>query len=111
MNWKVWLLIIMVLGSLLAIFPLTFLKGVEIASLSQNSTAYEQGLRNGQIIIGIDGQPINNFEDFKNIMGDKFTSKEKIKLTITTKTNEIILFTNEAPEITVKNIEKTRMCK
>ena len=43
LNWKVWVLIIAVLASLLAIFPLSFAKGVEIVSVEKNSTAFEQG--------------------------------------------------------------------
>jgi len=111
LNWKIWLLIFCILGSLLAIFPLDFSKGVEIASIEQNSTAYEQGLRQGQIITAIDGETINNFEDYKRVINEKFpeTLKEKIKLTITTKSNEFILFTSQTPQITVKDISKTRI--
>jgi len=109
LNWKVWVLIIAVLASLLAIFPLSFAKGVEIVSVEKNSTAFEQGLRQGQIITFVDEQKINSLEDYQNIINSKFPSEEKQKLTITTKGNEFILFTDKAPEINIKNIEKTRI--
>jgi len=109
MNWKIWLLIICILASLLAIFPLNFSKGLEINSIEQNSTAFEQGLRQNQIIKSINGNPVNTFEDYKNEINSLFPSEEKIKLTITTDTSEIILFTNQAPEISVKEIPKTRI--
>ena len=81
-NWKIWLLIICVLASLLAIFPLNFSKGVEIVSIEQNTTEFEQGLRPGEIIIGIDGQSINNFEDYQRVINSIFPTEEKITLTI-----------------------------
>jgi preprotein translocase subunit SecD len=108
-NWKIWLLIICVLASLLAIFPLNFSKGVEIVSIEQNTTEFEQGLRPGEIIIGIDGQSINNFEDYQRVINSIFPTEEKITLTITTKTNEYVIYTDEILEISVKDIPKTRI--
>ena len=81
MNWKIWLLIICVLASVLAIFPLTFIKGVEIASIEQNSTEFEQGLRTGQVITHLNGEPINTFNDYTNTINKFFPTEEKIKLT------------------------------
>jgi len=109
MNWKIWLLIFVVLGSILAMVPLNFEKGVEIISIEQNSTAYEQGLRQRQIITNIDGQKITSFEEYKEIINSKFPSSENQKLIITTKSGEFILFTNKAPQISVANIDKTRI--
>jgi len=109
LSWKIWLLIFVVLGCLLAIVPLDFTKGLEIVSIEQNSTAYEQGLRQGQIITHIDGQQILTFEDYSNAIISKFPSEENQKLTITTKNNEFILFTKNTPQITVGEIEKTRI--
>jgi len=109
LNWKIWLLIFIVLGSILSIFSLDFTKGVKINSVEQNSTAYEQGLRQGQIITAIDGQTITSFEDYSRIINEKFPTDEKIKLTITTTANEFILFTDQTPKITISDIEKTRI--
>ena len=39
LNWKIWILIFAVIGSLLAIVPMDFTKGIEINSVEQNSTA------------------------------------------------------------------------
>jgi len=109
LNWKIWLLIFTIIGALLAIIPMSFTKGIEISFIEQNSTAFEQGIKQGQIITHIDGQLINTIEDYQNIINSKFPSEEKIKLTITTDSGEFILFDNKAPEISVKNIEKTRI--
>ena len=69
LTFKIWLLIIVLALSLLSIFgfPPTFTqKGVLITSVDANSTAYEQGLRQGQVITQIDGQTIGNLDDFSN---------------------------------------------
>ncbi len=109
LNWKIWLLIFAVLGSLLAIFPLDFNEGVEIINIGQNSSAYNEGLRPGQIITQINSQEIGSFEDYKSVINSLFPTEDQIKLTIKTKTNTFILFTNQTPEISVKDIEKTRI--
>ena len=119
LSWKIWLLIFVILGSLLAIVPLDFTKGIEISSIEQNSTSYEQGLRQGQIITSIDGNKIISVQDYQNVIGSKFISQEdiilgnqtqeNIKLTITTNQGEFILFTNNPPKITLQEIEKTRI--
>tara|TARA_Y100000310_G_C20690587_1_gene821941 strand:- start:1088 stop:2623 length:1536 start_codon:yes stop_codon:yes gene_type:complete len=109
LNWKIWVLIFAVLGSLLAIVPLDFTKGIEINSVELNSTALAQGLAQGQIITHVDGELINSIEEYQNIINSKFPSNEKIKLIITTKSGEFILFDNQAPEISIKNIEKTKI--
>ncbi len=108
MNWKIWLLIFFILSSLLAIFPLDFSQGVKIVSVDIDSLAYEQGLRQNMKIINIDGKLIKNIEDY-NFVLSKFPSKENEKITITTNEGSFILFTNSTPEISVKNIEKTRI--
>lgn len=114
LGFRLWLLIILVTLSLISIFVssngLTFSqKGVLITSVEQNSTAFEQGLRQGQIITSIDGKSIKTLGDYVSSLQTKFPSEENIKLTITTKNSEIILFSKEAPEITVSDIPKTNL--
>jgi preprotein translocase subunit SecD len=110
-TFRIWLLIIILLLCTLSIFgfPPTFLqKGVAITSVEQNSTALEQGLASGQIITAIDGNKINNLEDFTNTLQGKYSS-ENVKTIITTNQGEFILFSNQAPEITVSDIPKTNI--
>ena len=107
-NIKIWILIFCILLSLLAIFPLKFQKGLVISSVEQDSIAYQQGLRQGQIITSIDQLTINNFEDYKKAVS-KFPVEENIKLTINTNEGEFILFTNETPKISVKKLELTKL--
>lgn len=112
LGWKIWLLIILLFFSLLAIFgmpPKLFQKGVLITSVEQNSTAFEEGLRKGQIITEIDGKKINNLEDFSNALHGKFPSGENIKTLIKTDKIEVFFLSKEAPEITVSEIPSTNI--
>ncbi|MDO8623510.1 MAG: PDZ domain-containing protein [archaeon] len=111
-TWKIWLLIFVLALSLLSIFgfpPKIFEKGIMITSVEQNSTAFEQGLRTGQIITSIDGASIQNLDDFSKAIKGKFLSNENIKTTIKTRDNEYIFFSNQMPEITVSEIPKTNI--
>jgi len=92
----------------LAISPWKSLeKGVLITSVEYNSTAFEQGLRQGQIITELDGKKIDNLNDFSEIMKNKFMG-ESVKTIFTLKdSTEIIIFSKIAPEITVSEIPKT----
>jgi len=112
LTWKIWLLIIVLVLSLLSIFsiPPKFLeKGVLITSVEINSTAFQQGLRQGQVITNIDGNKIETIEDFIFALENKFTSNQSVKTTIQTKDYEVILFSGSFPEITVSEIPKTNI--
>ncbi len=111
LTWRIWLLIIFVGISLLAIFgfPPVFLeKGVLITSVESNSTAFEQGLRKGQIITEIDGQKINDIEDFSKIMQEKFPSNENVKTIIKTKDSELIFYSKDL-DVTVSDIPNSNL--
>lgn len=110
-SWKIWVLIFFIIFSLIAIFgipPSIMQKGVLITSVKTNSTAFEQGLRQGQIITAIDSTPINNLEDFTEIIKDKYTG-EKVKTSFVTDSGEFIVYSNETPDITVAQIPKTNI--
>ena len=112
LTWKIWLLIIILLFSFLSIFgfPPQFLEqGVLISSVEKNSTAFEQGLRKGQIIVSIDNKKIQSIEDYSKIVNEKFPSSEKIKISISTKDSEHILFTDKFSGIIVSEIPKTKI--
>lgn len=83
--------------------------GVLIRSVDQNSPAFEQGLRQGEIITSIDGQKIETLDDYGKIMDGKFISGQDIRLDITTKTSEHILFINQSPRITVAELANTNV--
>jgi len=104
LTFRIWILIIVLILSALMLAPWkAFDKGVLIRSVESNSTAFNQGLRDGQIIQSIDGEVVNDLEDFTNIIKDKYLSGEKVKTTFLTDQGEFILFTNETPGITVSD--------
>jgi len=109
---RIWILIILVVLSLISVFglPPSFLeKGVLITSVESNSSAFEQGLRQGQIITFIDGKPIEGIADFSDAINAKFPSNSNVKIIFQTKNSEVILFTNETPQITISEIPKTKI--
>ncbi|MEK6878751.1 MAG: hypothetical protein AABY22_04050 [Nanoarchaeota archaeon] len=108
-TWRIWILIIFILLSILAISPNLLSKGVVIKSVEANSTAFIEGLRTDQTILGINDIEIKDTEDYSLAIQNINFGKEKIKTTITTKEGEFILFDNQPPQITVSNIPKTNI--
>ena len=114
MTWKVWLLIAILLLAALSIFgfpPKFFEKGVLIKSVEKNSTAFEEGLRQGQIIKGINSVGISNLDDYNQVILDLFTKNpgEERKLIITTDAGEVVLFVSQPPNIVVAKIPSTKI--
>jgi len=109
-TWKIWLWIIILILSLVAIFitPNFLQKGVLVTSVKQNSSAFEQGLRQGQVIQAIDGKAVANTEDFSKLIQEKFNSNETVKTTITTKDAEYVLYSNKI-DVMVSNLPKTNL--
>jgi S1-C subfamily serine protease len=60
---RMWILIIALLLSVLAIRPGFGTSGVLVTSVGVNSSIYEAGLRPGEIIVGINGQEISSSEE------------------------------------------------
>ncbi len=110
-TFRIWLWIIILILAIISIvnFSNLFQKGVEIKSVEQNSSAFEAGLRQGQIIQTIDGKIISSIEDYSKIIQGKFSSEEKVKTTITTNEGEFIVYSNKPLEITVSNLPKTNI--
>ncbi|PIN90188.1 hypothetical protein COU57_04385 [Candidatus Pacearchaeota archaeon CG10_big_fil_rev_8_21_14_0_10_32_14] len=112
LTWRIWILIIVLIFSLLAIFslPPKFLeKGVLITDVNSNSSAFTEGLRKGQVITSMDGTPVNNVDDFEAIILKKFPAEDKVRLTITTKEFQAILYDTDAPKIAVSNAPKSNI--
>ncbi len=112
LGFKLWLLIIVVLLSLLSIFgmPPAFLdKGVAITSVEANTTAFNQGFRQGQIVEAIDGQPVESLEDFSKIIQEKYPSQNSQKTVFTLKDGEVIYFSNKTPEIIIEALPKSNV--
>lgn len=111
LTWKIWLWIIFLAMALISIFitPTFLQKGVLITNVEKNSTAFEQGLRQGQVLISIDNQKIESTEDYLKIINNKFPSNEKVKATLKTSDAEYILYSDVAPEIVVADLPSTNL--
>ncbi|MBU2562306.1 MAG: PDZ domain-containing protein [Nanoarchaeota archaeon] len=112
LTWRIWMLIIVLALCFLSIFgmpPTFFQKGVLITSVDSNSTAFEQGLRQGQIIIRVDNEEIENLDDFSRILQDKFPSNSSVKTIFYTQDSEVIFFSKFPPNVTVLEIPKTNI--
>jgi len=107
---RVWILIFALILAFLAVAPWkSFEKGVLVRGVEVNSTAFEQGLRGGQIIDSIDGQKVENLNDFSSIMSSKNYSEGSIKTVISTNEGEFILFSNNSPDLTVSVLPKSNI--
>mgnify|MGYP001571536067 FL=1 len=108
---RVWILILVLLLALLSISPWkAFDKGVLVKSVEPNSTAFDQGLRKGQIIDSIDGKKTEKIGDFAGVIGEKnFSINNSLKTIIATDQGEFVLFSDSAPEITVSELPKSNI--
>jgi len=112
LTFKLWILILALIFSFIAIFglPPSFLNhGVLVTNVEKNSTAFEQGFRQNQIITSIDGVETNNFEDYSKLVSEKFSSGKDVHVVFKTKEKEIDYFSNHAPQISVSKIPSTRL--
>jgi len=105
---RIWILIVILGLSLLAIRP-SFESGVIVRSVEKNSSVFEAGLRQGEIIKSINGQTISDKSDYAEIVGGLFASGEEIRLDITTKNIEYTLLTSEPPLISVDDVPRTKI--
>ena len=83
--------------------------GVIVKSVDQDSLAFEQGIRQGQTIIEINGEPIETVQDYASAMEGLFISEKKIRIDIKTKERDFILFTNQTLHIVVSEMKKTSL--
>lgn len=109
-TWKIWILIIALILSLISVFSAQglFQSGVLVHNVQQNSTALESGFVQGMIITGINGNEIKSVEDYSNALKGKFENGNE-KVIFQTKDSEIIYFSDKVPEITVSELKKTNI--
>ncbi len=110
-TWRVWLWIVIFIFSLIAIFitPTFGQKGVLVTNVVQNSTVFNEGLRNGEVIQAIDGNKIQTVEDFLEILKEKTNLSEDTKTIIQTKKAEYIVFSNNPLEFSVSEVPKSNL--
>lgn len=110
-GWKIWLVIIFLIISLITILwtPYILQKGVLVDSVAQNSTAFTSGFKAGMLINSINGQEVKNILDYSKILPPLYSSNNSIKTIFGTNQGEIIYFSNVFPQITVSNLRLTNI--
>jgi len=105
---RTWILIIALILSILAIKP-SFDSGVLVKSVEKNSSIFNEGLRQGEIIKEINGQKITDIVSYSQTISETFQSSEIKRLDIKTNKNSYTIFTNETPRITVDKVPRTKI--
>src|SRR3990172_3813482 len=105
---KIFAIIILVISLVYVIYA-SAETGVVIKSVEKNTSAFNEGLRSNMIIKSINGENVNNADDYFRIMSGSLPSEEEKKIVINTKSEEIIIFTNETIKITVEDIKPTNL--
>jgi preprotein translocase subunit SecD len=119
MTWKIWLMFLFIFFALLSIFVnsngITFLQsGLVVEGISKNSSIYDAGIRENHIITSINGQKINSFEEYSQVMSEYSTLErnktKKIEIVIED-FGEIVTLTDNKiiNDLSVSNIPKTRI--
>src|SRR3989344_5056378 len=98
-SFRVWILIAALLLALLFISP-TFKTGVVVKSVERNSTAFEEGIRQGAIIKEVNSFKINDLADCSTAIAE-IEEKNSTNIVIKTDSDEFILFDNRLESITV----------
>jgi preprotein translocase subunit SecD len=107
-GWRIWVMIIAILLSLLAIHP-SFNSGAVVKYVASNSPLYVEGLRSGEIVKSVNGQIVNDKDDYLAIIKDLQFSSEGSKFSLETDVKTHVLLLNSTPDITVENIPRTRI--
>jgi len=104
---RLWILIIILGLSLLAIKP-SFGEGVVVKSVDKNSELFNLGLRGGDIIKSINGNDIENKEDYSEAV-EKILGGELKRIDITTDKKEYTFLINESLPLAVDDIPSSRI--
>jgi preprotein translocase subunit SecD len=108
LTWRMWLLIILLLLSILAIKP-SFDSGVVVKSIEKDSSSFSAGLRAGEIIKSINGHNVKDMKSYGEAISNFAVNGTEQKIDIKTKKNEYIFLTNETLKITVEDIPPTKI--
>lgn len=106
---RMWILLIALALALLALSP-RLTTGVIITSVEQNSTALNEGLRQGMQIVSVNGQEIHTVDEYSTAIASIFTQENATeKVVIRTPKEEIVLLSAVPPEITVGAMPRTKL--
>lgn len=108
-NTRIWILVFFLVLAFLFIAPWNyFQKGVVVTSVEKNSSEALNGLTTGMVIREINGQKIDNIEDYNRVSaGLVLTDSSKISLK--TNSGELIFPLSQPLKITVANIPVSKI--
>lgn len=78
LTWRVWLLIIALILGVIALQPNPWAEGIEVVSVDPGSDAVGYGLEVGDIILGINGEDVNNVSDVQDYLDEMTYSSQEI---------------------------------
>jgi len=84
-------------------------EGVVINSIDKNSVYFNSGIRAGEVISQFNGINIESMEQYSQVVDDLFKQNEEIKVTINTNKGEYIILTNQTPEFSITDLQKTKL--
>src|SRR3989338_6585234 len=105
---RIWILIIAIVLALLMISP-NFSSGVIVTSIDINSTAYEQGLRQGMKIDEINSIKIFSREDYFNALSNIFKEEKEVKVEIISENQAIIFLAKDPPALAIGETPKSKI--
>lgn len=106
---RIWVLIITLLFSILAISPSFGSKGVIVTSVELNSSIQQQGIRTGEIIKSLNSQEIKTKSDYSSILAELFIDGKEKRIDILTNKGDYTILTNKTLDITVENTPKSKI--
>ncbi len=107
-SWRVWLLILFVIGSYIAISPKLETDGVLITSVETNSSADLNGIVSGETLYFINNKEVHNTDDYSDIVSN---TKPGDIIKISTDTGSYSFVATEEHQITVGEIPKSNLKK
>ncbi len=110
-SYKIWILIIALISSLMFISPWMGLqKGAIINTIEKNSTEFNVGLKPGMIITELNGNTIASMEDYSKYSEEIFQNvNDSIKMTVIADDSEFIFLKNNSLSITVGEIPNSKL--
>ena len=113
LPFKIWLLIFFLIFSLISIFgipPKVLSSGVIVSSIDVNSTLYDQGLRQGDVIVSVDGKDVKDLDSYFEVVSAKFLSGQDEVLALEIKDgSEFTFYGKSYPKLSVEDISKTNL--
>lgn len=106
-GWKFWMLIFILVFSLIAIKP-SFEKGVLVKSVEFNSSAYQSGLKAGEIIKEFNGAHVTGLDDYSQLIsGLNLTGENRVF--IRTKSAEYTFLSKGEPAIVAADVPRSNI--